>query len=570
MFVCPDCGYAQDSAGFCTEHGVSLADAAGDRLLGQVVGRYRVARLIGRGGMGEVYLGVQPDIGSRVAIKLLPLERTENPTLVERFFAEARAVNLIRHEGIVNVLDLATLPDGRPYIVMEYLEGAPLSAFIARGPIAIGTMAALTIDVASALSAAHERGIVHRDLKPDNIYVTATGRPKILDFGIAKLRPELGAADVATKTGALLGTPHYMSPEQALGRAVDPRSDIYSLGIILFEAVTGQKPFDADSLFELLRHHVDTPAPSPRSSRPELSPGYEQVILRALAKDPNQRFQNAYELISALHEAVRGLDDTAYVSLSRYGSLPPSGAARTPVYSQPGPISAAPSGPVAPTLAAVGSTLDGQSPSRGALWAVLGALSLLVLGLGAVVVFVFVLRQGVLPSSSAGPTVSPAPASTNFSYRTVVGGWNPKQFHLAKALEVGDKEARTYFSDAELVTYVIAGATASGVVDLTSSSASIALSYRSPSASEGKRMGKCMVTVSISGEYLTSTSVASTPCYQVITGPPKCSVPRVFEKARGMGASVEDGTTLTFMQIASSPAWQVQLDGGTKMVPDDC
>src|SRR5262245_44082559 len=173
--------------------------------------------------MGEVYLAVHPGIGSRVAIKVLTYSAAENRNLVERFFAEARAVNVIRHEGIVNVLDLATLPDGRPFIIMEHLEGAPLSHFTHSGALPLGTLARFRVETLEALGAAHAAGITHRDLKPDNIFVTSLGRPKLLDFGIAKLRPELQSGSDGTRTGALLGTPQYMSPEQALGRHVDHR-----------------------------------------------------------------------------------------------------------------------------------------------------------------------------------------------------------------------------------------------------------------------------------------------------------------------------------------------------------
>src|SRR5688572_19929646 len=221
MYVCPECGSPSREPGFCASDGAALEDASRDPLLGRSVGSYRIARRIGAGGMGEVYRGVQPHIGSRVAIKVLSHECAKSPALVERFFAEARAVNVIRHENIVNVIDLSALPDGRPYIVMEHLEGAPLSAILRRfGPLPLGTLTRLIGDVLDALDAAHAKGVVHRDLKPDNVFVSRSGRAKVLDFGIAKLRPDLAALSDATRTGALLGTPHYMSPEQALGQSV--------------------------------------------------------------------------------------------------------------------------------------------------------------------------------------------------------------------------------------------------------------------------------------------------------------------------------------------------------------
>jgi hypothetical protein len=315
MFVCPDCGHVQLHPGSCPSDHTPLASRGDDTLVGTTVGVYRVAKLLGVGGMGRVYKGVHPTIGSRVAIKVLSRECSDRPDLVERFFSEARAVNLIRHESIVNVLDLAQLDDGRPYIIMEYLDGAPLADLIEkRGPLPLGGLARLVGEALDALGAAHAKGIVHRDLKPDNIYVTPGGRAKVLDFGIAKLRPELGGS--ATQTGSLLGTPHYMSPEQALGKPVDLRTDIYAMGVILFECATGRRPFAGDSLFDLLRKHIDEPPPPPRALRPDLPPAMEQVILRAMAKDPNHRFGSAGELAAALMQSTHGLAPEAWTTVS--------------------------------------------------------------------------------------------------------------------------------------------------------------------------------------------------------------------------------------------------------------
>ncbi len=280
-------------------------------LLGTTIGAYRVARLLGIGGMGRVYKGVHPTIGSRVAIKVLSRECADRRDLVERFFAEAKAVNVIRHESIVNVLDLATLPDGRPYIIMEYLDGAPLASIIEHAagsgaPLPIGGLARLAVEVLDALAAAHAKGVIHRDLKPDNIYVTPSGRPKVLDFGIAKLS-EPGAGS-STRTGSLLGTPHYMSPEQAARQAggsarrrLRDRRDPVRGG-------DGAKPFQGESLFELLRKQVEEQPPAPRSLRPDLPAEVEQVILTALAKAPEHRFGSAQAMSMALQRdgAPRG------------------------------------------------------------------------------------------------------------------------------------------------------------------------------------------------------------------------------------------------------------------------
>jgi len=319
MFVCPECGAGFEGRGYCPQHGAELANGSEDPLLGLQIEPYRVARLLGVGGMGRVYLAVHPEIGSRVAIKVLSHDRIEDPTLVRRFFDEARSVNLIRHESIVNVLDLSTLSDGRPYIVMEFLAGAPLSGVIKqRGPLPVGGFARTMGEVLDALHAAHTKGIIHRDLKPDNIFVSPSGRAKVLDFGIAKLIPELGGQSDPTRTGSLLGTPHYMSPEQTLARPVDARADVYAMGVILYEGVTGRRPFEAQSLFDLMRKQLEETPAGPRTARPDLSADFEAVIMCAMEKDPDRRFASARDLGAAMINATHGLapEDWANIGLS--------------------------------------------------------------------------------------------------------------------------------------------------------------------------------------------------------------------------------------------------------------
>ncbi len=317
MHVCGECGQGYEREGYCASDGHALV-ASGDPLLGTEVLRYRLARVLGEGGMGRVYLGVQPQIGSRVAIKILSEHCARDPGLVDRFFSEARAVNLVRHENIVSVIDLAKLWDGRPFIVMEFVEGMTLGKLIRGGQAPLGGIVQVFSDVLSALDAAHAIGIVHRDLKPDNIMVTGKGHAKVLDFGIAKLSGGINdLASARTRTGALLGTPSYMAPEQISGaEKVDARSDVYAAGVVLFEAVTGRVPFQAVQLFDLMRAHVEQAPPLPRSIRPDVPEAVEQVILTALAKDPAHRFQTAGAMAHALELASASLPPSQWRDLS--------------------------------------------------------------------------------------------------------------------------------------------------------------------------------------------------------------------------------------------------------------
>ena len=425
-----------------------------DLLLGTTIGVYRVARLLGIGGMGRVYKGVHPTIGSRVAIKVLSRECSDRRDLVERFFSEAKAVNLIRHESIVNVLDLAMLPDGRPYIIMEYLDGAPLSALVeaavnARAPIPLGGLARLAAEVLDALGAAHGKGIVHRDLKPDNIYVTPAGRPKVLDFGIAKLTDN--APGTGTATGSLLGTPHYMAPEQAAGRPVDHRADLYAMGVILFECATGQKPFMAESLFDLLRKHVETPPQPPRQLRHDMPPELEMVILTALAKAPDQRFANAQAMSLALQHATAQLPADQWAPLTlqnRPTGIPtPSWPSQPPSWAGPRGARESVQPPVAHQTTVSAGQMTGnakaQRPgSKKGLWIALFAIVLVGGGVTAAVMAGgsgdATSTQG--SSSASSETPSPEAASSETPTPTVVAGKDPapasKPTPVAK---VGDK-----------------------------------------------------------------------------------------------------------------------------------
>ena len=231
---------------------------------GTVVGEYRIDSAIGRGGMGVVYSAIHPVIEKRVAIKVLHAQFSSDPALVRRFVDEARAVNRIRHDNIIDIFSFGQLPDGRHYFVMEYLEGTTLAEKIERGTLDMSQAPALLVQITDALDAAHGAGIVHRDLKPENIWLVSSrhGRQhvKLLDFGIAKLA-SAGDQNV-TQTGIVMGTPHFMSPEQCYGRNVDHRTDIYAMGVILYRLYAGRFPFDGDTFTEIIAKHVTAEAES--------------------------------------------------------------------------------------------------------------------------------------------------------------------------------------------------------------------------------------------------------------------------------------------------------------------
>jgi len=261
---------------------------------GTEVHGYVIEGELGKGGMGYVYSATHPLIGKRAAIKVLKPEVSKSPIIVERFIQEARAVNQIHHPNIIDIFAFGTLPDGRAYHVMDLLVGETLRKRLKRGPLHPSEAASIIDDVASALIAAHECGFVHRDLKPDNIFLVERDGEwpdvRLLDFGLAKLMPEAGIAPFTTKTGVMLGTPEYMSPEQARGIGVDHRTDIYALGIVTFEILAGQRPFPSlGDAFATLQAHAEEPPPSLRDIIPDLPTEMVQLVDAMLAKEPAAR-----------------------------------------------------------------------------------------------------------------------------------------------------------------------------------------------------------------------------------------------------------------------------------------
>jgi eukaryotic-like serine/threonine-protein kinase len=427
--------------------------------VGDIIDRkYRVTRLIGKGGMGSVYEGEHMLVERRVAIKVLE-PALEQERAIARFEQEARAAGRIGNEHILDVYDIGSLPDGARYLVMEYLDGETLRARIHRlGRITEQQAVALVVELLDGLGAAHRAGIVHRDLKPDNVFLVRqkTGRSdfvKLIDFGVSRFE-SAGDSDRMrmTVTGAVVGTPHYLSPEQARGRRdADARSDLFAVGVMLYEMVTGEVPFKAESFNDLLFQIVlEVPTP-PEKIVPDLDPAFARIITKALAKDPADRFQSADDLAETLRRwaAVNG---AALPHGSR--STPANGAGHP---SAPVPAASDPQAPTrpdggrevratsgiepVPTPSAFGTSQLGTASRRGmargwrrpsVLAAVAVVIVLIALGVGVSLVrrtearveqsaaepSGFVARPGesgaslVLPASAALPSSSPSTAGS--------------------------------------------------------------------------------------------------------------------------------------------------------------
>ncbi|GHG88105.1 hypothetical protein GCM10012319_46580 [Comamonas sp. KCTC 72670] len=283
-----------------------------DPLIGLKLGEYELRSRIGVGGMGLVYEGIQPLIGKRVAVKVLRPELAHSTEQVERLLAEARAVNAIRHRGIIDIFGFGQVPDGRQYIVMEYLEGQALDAVLTeKNRLPVQEALALLDEVLAALAAAHGAGVVHRDLKPSNIFLVqqpdGSRYVKVLDFGLAKRGQGPTGRTAQTRTDMVVGTPEYMAPEQARGQEVGPMTDLYALGVVTFEIVTGRLPFVGSSPVDLLMKHVEARPPRPSEFVSDLPPALDAFILQMLTKDPETRPNSADALRQQLHKLRRTL-----------------------------------------------------------------------------------------------------------------------------------------------------------------------------------------------------------------------------------------------------------------------
>ena len=277
-----------------------------------VDGRYRILRRLGAGGMADVWLAEDQHLQREVALKVLHRRFSQDQQFIARFQREAEAAAALQHPNIVSVYDRGEV-EGLNYIAMQYVQGATLKQLIDRGLEPVQA-AELVRQVLEAARAAHRRGIVHRDLKPQNVIVDAEGKAHVADFGIARA----GVSEI-TQTGSVMGTPHYLSPEQAQGFEVTAVSDLYSIGVILYEALTGRVPFEGESAVAVAMKQVSQTPQLPSSINPRVTPALDAVVMRALAKEPGERFQNADAFIAALDRAMRepgvGRDTAAFAPL---------------------------------------------------------------------------------------------------------------------------------------------------------------------------------------------------------------------------------------------------------------
>lgn len=314
-------------------------------LIGKTIGQYQIIEQIGMGGMATVFKAYQPAIDRYVAVKILPQQFAQDPNFVKRFQHEAKAIAALEHPHILPVHDFGTEGD-RPYMVMRYVEGGTLTKLMGT-PLTYERIVQIISNIARALNYAHQHGVVHRDIKPSNILIDQHGEVLLTDFGIAKIIEGSGATQL-TSEGSILGTPAYMAPEQAGAKPVDGRSDLYSLGVILYELLTGRPPYQAETPLAVVLMHLNDPLPPPRTIKSDIPEPLERVVLKAMAKDPDQRFQTAEEMERALRQALKEVETGA-----------PTVDVAAPITQQERPAGAKPQPAASPKRSAMGPILIG-------------------------------------------------------------------------------------------------------------------------------------------------------------------------------------------------------------------
>jgi len=404
--TCLACSLAVDESGrFCPDCGAVLADAmpprpepvgstqtsAAGSLVGTTVDGFVVESVIGGGAFGTVYKGRQLGLDRVVAFKVPTHEIASDPVMSRRFAREAKAAARVHHPGVVAIYQVGEIPDGRPYMAMQFVEGDPLDSIIEDGPLQVPRALRLARQIASALAECHACNVVHRDLKPTNVMWRqdrhGDDRITLVDFGIAVCRPGPNSDATRLTGGGLIGTPHYMSPEQAHGEAVDARADLYALGCLLFELLTGTTPFSGSG-FEVLLAHLGRPAPRPSERVPELPEVIDDLVGKLMMKKPADRAQSADAVVEMIDEALDVLDAPRSIAKIIAAPRPRRKTAKTandrPIVRPPGYTTAE----LAPVV----------SPHR-ARWAVFGALAALALAAGGFATFRYVNRDATAASS---------------------------------------------------------------------------------------------------------------------------------------------------------------------------
>lgn len=456
------------------------------------IGRYEIKAEIGRGGMATVYRAQDPRSEREVAIKVLPREMLHDPQFRTRFEREAKTIAMLEHPAIVPVYDFGE-EDGQPYFVMRYMTGGSLSDRLDKGPLSLQEAARLFARMAPALDSAHAKGIIHRDLKPGNILFDQYGEPYISDFGIAKL----SEAQTSVTGSAIVGTPAYMAPEQAQGKDVDGRADIYGLGVILFEMLTGQQPYHGDTPMSLVLKHVTEPVPHILDVDPNLPPAVESVVEKALAKDREERFATCQEMADALRLVSRGEnpDLTTTAALTRVASSKGRTAKQQVLDAK--------------TVLAKRKQAEGRQPpqrKRTGLWVGLGAASLLVCA--AAVAGAIVFRDQIpflaVPTQKKAAAQEPSPSTTSELVALPVVTDTPEAAPTKpRPAGIGGADLVAFLNGNDIWTMRVDG---SGLERLTSDGAA---KHNLQWAPDGQSLyyisGKCIQNVSLAGEISSLT-----------------------------------------------------------------
>ncbi len=378
-----------------------------DPWIGKTVGRYRVEALVGRGGMGVVYRGTQSSLNRSVAIKILPPDLAEDQEFVRRFHQEAKAIAGLAHENIVYVFDIEE-HEGTTYIVMEFIDGASLTSARDAGPLDVDEVRRIGIGVARALGHAHQRGIIHRDVKSANVMRTLDGRVKLTDFGIARVE-----GGMKTLTGFLPGTPAYMAPEQLQRGEVSPRSDLYSLGVLLFELSTGRLPWKGSDPISLALRRLTEDPPRARAFNPAVPDWLEEVILKLMARSPEERYASAAEVEQALVLSGLSVVDLSIAAAAYTTQTSPT--AVSTARKGPPPLSREASAPPAPgsrrPVAAMAATVPGSppptlttGPPRRSALPVLAGVGVLAVVVGVALAVFLPRSKPLVPPTGGGPS----------------------------------------------------------------------------------------------------------------------------------------------------------------------